>query len=416
MLNLFAIAVLACLECQDPRDASTSIDAPARSVNDITSKLRQELARLEVDHASDFFAALAKPHRPGNTIGVSGERAKLVRRLDELVRDVMKAWVLRALEKGPSPNLLDQFDRTTARIVGHAEAIALEAILTPRQAEHWEKVARRPRIPALAGRYSLPMSQHGGERTPETRGDFDKAIRTESGYLTWSRRVPASVLFSLMHNDEATQGVKPQQMDLLRQIDQLACDVQSCWLLACLDKEPIPEELLEEPPTIAMMDRLSDRGKRVRASIVAHSEMIWLEAVLTSDQCEQWKRRLWAKRGVFALVDPEVASMLHLSKTQRDQIASRLEARAVVRSDAISGVARGQLKVPDAFRPGPFTPDEQRAIFQKLKESAGQVLDVYDQCIWEVLSTAQAHDLAQLIGKPAPIRPNAGTKKSKRSG
>ena len=115
----------------------------------------------------------------------------------------------------------------------------------------------------------------------------------------------------------------------MRRLEKLVRHVLEAWLLRGVEENPVPLELENDPPTPAMEERLSERGKRLQASIVAHAEEIALTAVLTPDQVALSKRRMWTRLGVAHLLEPELGAVLHLSRSQRDEIASRLEARAV---------------------------------------------------------------------------------------
>ena len=138
--------------------------------------------------------------------------------------------------------------------------------------------------------------------------------------------------------------------------------------------------------------RLSDQGRLLLASIVAHAEEIALEAVLTSKETEPAKRELWRRRGLHALLDPELAARLRLSRTQRAEFADALKERVevyhqLVRSDVVSSKSENAAVV-DALR-------------QRRKDEIGRRIAEWDQPIWEILTPSQLQALARLLNKPA---------------
>ncbi len=183
---------------------------------------------------------------------------------------------------------------------------------------------------------------------------------------------------------------------MLEQLDSLARDARRYWLVR--DVEPLPKRgndpagVRELPPTPAMDFRLSDRGRRVSASIVAHAEEMALDAVLTPEQAEQVKVEVWRRRGVHALLDPELAARLHLSRTQRDELTARLSARVEVYHRLVRTVG--------IFIRGRTPPEEIANLEQRGKNELAQKVSELDQPIWDVLQPAQLRFLARLLNKP----------------
>ncbi len=191
-------------------------------------------------------------------------------------------------------------------------------------------------------------------------------------------------------------GLTPEQVGVLEQLDSLARDARRYWLVR--DVEPLPKRgndpagVRELPPTPAMDFRLSDRGRRVSASIVAHAEEMALDAVLTPEQAEQVKVEVWRRRGVHALLDPELAARLHLSRTQRDELTARLSARVEVYHRLVRTVG--------IFIRGRTPPEEIANLEQRGKNELAQKVSELDQPIWDVLQPAQLRFLARLLNKP----------------
>ncbi len=78
-------------------------------------------------------------------------------------------------------------------------------------------------------------------------------------------------------------GVDRKQIDLVRRLEKVSREIIKDWLLRGLDANPTPL-----PAVLA--ERLSERGDRLRARLVAHAEAIVLEGILTEDQALRWRR------------------------------------------------------------------------------------------------------------------------------
>ena len=161
MLCQLILVVMTCTAGPDPQELPRSAQVQPRSAAIVASEIRAAIERLETGHASDFFADLAR-RSTEDPLGLSVSQAELVRQLDELVRESLRAWLLSGLDKQPptGPEELSQrLGETGARlrraVIAHAEAIALEGILTPRQAKRYRALLTKPGMPPLRGRYLL---------------------------------------------------------------------------------------------------------------------------------------------------------------------------------------------------------------------------------------------------------------------
>ncbi|MHB1559384.1 MAG: hypothetical protein ACYC61_18190 [Isosphaeraceae bacterium] len=167
-------------------------------------------------------------------------------------------------------------------------------------------------------------------------------------------------------------------------------------------RDPDPEGIRELPPTPAMELRLSDRGKLIREGIAYHAEEIALAAVLTPEQAEAAKRELWRRRGIHALLDPELAGRLRLTKRQSTELADALKGRMEVYHKIVrSGVVSTKVGPPELFA----------ALNQQRKDEIAQKVAALDQPIWEILNPSQLRALANLLNKPVagyePRKPKA---------
>ncbi len=206
-------------------------------------------------------------------------------------------------------------------------------------------------------------------------------------------------------------------MELLERVDLLAQKVRKYWWLRHVEippapRRPDPRGIRDSPPTPAMEFRLSDQGRLVRASIAAHAEEIALEAVLTPEAAELAKRELWRSRGLHALLDPELAARLRLTRSQRTELADALKARIEV----YHNVVRTHPPLPPVASP----PDVVEAFEQRRKEELAKKVDDLDQPIWEILNPSQLRALAGLLNKPVagyePAKPKAKPRLKGREG
>jgi hypothetical protein len=406
-------AALACLAGARPQDRPPRETLPV----ELVSKLRAEAARLEPEYVFDSFAALAKPD-PGGPLSLSPEQAELVRRLDGTARAVLRAWLLRGLDQKPTPPAAELVDRLAGHgakvreaVIAHAEAIARETILNPAQARNWGR-AGAAIVGPLPGRYpELPLAS---DKPPETAADYDLVVRSRASKLNDST-FPASELFGIIiRNGSGPLGLSAEQLALTRRLDELARSVCRACLLRGIGETPPKGNV---PPTHDLLDRLSQRGQRLRASAVAHAELLALGAVLDPDQAERARRLLWRERGVEALLDPELAARLRLSREQREQVIERL----VNRREQLDEINVAALRFThstetEATQGGldqaKIAAQVERQAHQELKLAAAEV----DFIFLDILTPTQFRAVFRLLDKPAPSRPSTKAKKSRRHG
>ena len=411
MLLSLTLTSAVCMAGLDPKETPRAGGASPRPDTQVVSTRRTAVPHADAGHASDFFAALARRDAAAGSICLSSDQSQLAGRLDQLTREVLRAWQIRSADQEPFRSSPESIERFRRGVVAHAEAIVLEAVLTSAQAKHWRGAATQPRIPQLAGRYSLIQESQSDVLPPETLGEFDQVIRGEGNALKPGRGIVASDLFSVALESDSLEkvGLSAPELVLVRQLDEVAREVQSEWLLRCLQKKQplqnVAPTVWESPPTPGMIERLSERGRRLRASIVAHTEAILLDAVLTHEHAESLKRGLWVRKGVRALMDPELAALLHLSRSQREEIASRLEDRALLFSHEWSSLGHDRMKIAERYNDGQITEAQWKALDKQTEQGFYQQMSGYDRSIWELLRPSQTRELARLLGKPAPSSP-----------
>jgi hypothetical protein len=313
-------------------------------------------------------------------------------------------------------------------------------VLIPKQARQWSDRASQPRIPPLTGRYSIILIDYPDAHFPtaNTRPQYYKTIHNEQfelrasdlfgvllgyGRPVRSRREPPKQAGAAPHaggmpsGPRPFPGLKPQEVELLERVDLLAQKVRKYWWLRDVEippapRKPDPQGIRDLPPTPAMELRLSDRGRLFRASIAAHAEEIAMEAVLTPEESELAKLELWRSRGPHALLDPELAARLRLTRRQRSELADALKARI----EAYHNLVR----TLDPLPPVGSRPAVVEAFERQQKDGMAKRVDALDQPTWEILNPSQLRALAGLLNKPVagydPTKPKAKPRLQGREG
>ena len=198
---------------------------------------------------------------------LSPEQTELTRRLDDTARSLVRAWLLRSLDRNPAPSAEELAERLGERgarllrtVVGHAEAIVLEAVLAPVQVRRVRSGARLTAAKPMSGRYGM-LPSPTFDHPPQTAAEFDWRVRSLAGSLK-DRHDRASMLFRIITTPERVSlGLAADQLATTRQLDDLARAVCSGWLLRGLADTP-PND--GEPPTADLADRFLERGTSLR--------------------------------------------------------------------------------------------------------------------------------------------------------
>jgi hypothetical protein len=410
------------------------------AATEIVAQLRAEANQLRTGHASHFFDALIEAIESGDRKAISDQlppmlknyrdvkdnplRAPaLVQQADREARAVLGFHVKQALAPGAKSPDLEEWKRLKARVIAHAEAIVLEGVLRPNEVRHWKPQASKPLAPQLAGRNSIIPIDYPDGRIPleNTREAFCRSI-----YSWQFNENRSSDLFAVLlgyrslspvppprppAHETPFPGLAPDQVRVLEDVDLLARNVRRYWLVRDVEAPPRrdndPDEVGKLPPTPAMEFRLSDAGLRVRASIVAHAEEMAFVIVLEPDQFEKAKVELWRRRGVHALLDPELAARLPLSRAQRNELAEALSNRVEVYHRELRNVV---FNIPYATAPV----NEILRLERQLKEEMAQKIADLDQPIWELLKPSQLRSLAGLLDRPVAGYAPPSTKPSRK--
>ncbi len=334
--------------------------------------LRAEASRFNPTKSSKLLGDLGNSDVT-KRLALSGEQVELARRLIELTRDIIRAWLLRDLEAVPPPpvtvlaeRLSDRGVRLRARLVAHAESLALEGILDREQARPWRLGTHQRAGPLLPGRLPLwpPPVVTGNEPAAELAEELRALAR---------RNQQAGFVFSLLLGTATwspRMELPNEQRAMVRRVNNLAAAIKAAWLKRGLDQEPMPKWSV-----------LADRyvsSARVLDSMDAHAEAIVLDGVLTPEQSDRLLAIIWRLRGLNALLDPQFATRLRLSAAQREELQDLLYNRMMLQNEF---GARDRIS-------------EQEAT------------------IWSVLNVCQARELERMLGQRTQSPPSAKAKKS----
>jgi hypothetical protein len=367
------------------------------------AKLRAEAAGLDARHSSELFEFLADRDRRG-PLEVSDEQLELVDRLDHTVRQDMRVWLLRGLDEQPPLPPAELNERYAQRwggvrknAVAHAEAIVLEGILTPAQARKVKSSVRVSAAGPLSPRYCRLPKATAGE--PQSAVEFYGRLRSLAVVLNRSGSQASSLFRIITADQDGPPDVTPEQIRLARELSDVASAVCGGRLVRGLPAKPArgDDSRIEE-----LSSRLSE-GLRVYDSIVAHAEQITLETVLTPKQAEWSKRRLWQGLGLKALLDPEMASILKLSKSQREELVARFASanRTIDEANSAASVLRNSARVARSKQRPDSELKEARA--RRAEDELNAAVSQLEASVMEVLRTSQARALVKLIARPAPV-------------
>ena len=164
-----------------------------------------------------------------------------------------------------------------------------------------------------------------------------------------------------------------------------------------------PDQFLgSQPAGPSLVEPLFGSGRKVRASLVAHAEMIALAGVLEPEQAEAAKRKLWASLELPSLLDTEVQDRLHLSGTQRREVFDRLTERSRVRHLAVGATIHEENALTRDNSPNRA---EKAAAIAETREASEMWMKESDREVLATLSRAQIRALGEILGKTssAPV-------------
>ena len=173
IMTCAVVSIVGCLACQAPQEKPTQA-TETQTVAQLSPALRIEAGRLNTLPVSPLFAALGERKGDASAVGLTKEQLELILEMDATTRKTLRHWLVRSRENGLPPLKAEDFEHAKAFVVGHMEAILLECVLTPPQAEKWRRLAGKPIIPPREGRYSM---------IPEVFPPDEPYAETRRGYL-----------------------------------------------------------------------------------------------------------------------------------------------------------------------------------------------------------------------------------------
>ncbi|MHC5539470.1 hypothetical protein ACYOEI_14730 [Singulisphaera rosea] len=385
----------------------------SRSLSSVTSKLRAEAKKTTEAELSKLFTWLEDVKNQEH-IGLSKSQVELIRQFKTLTRDIIRAWLLRDLDAKTAPaasileeRLSERGVRLRARLAAHAEAIVLEGILTPRQAERSRRATSRKAEPLLFGHYGLqPMPVDLSERTLTElvdelrvmgtewgragqfievvlgRADFREAFPGGIEHLDPIRRILARKYMPKVELLEA-------QRVLAERIDTLTLSVLRAWATRDLDQTPLP-------PRAILAERLA-WTERFRDSLFTHAEAITLLGILTQSQADRGLSVIWEGLGPRALFDPSLVSRLRITKSQQEYALHLLDEREAVLREIM-----GQTKY---FRIlSDSNPEFQKQVHQNEAAFHVKEKEMGDLIIMEALTRTQLRAFQRIMGATSSAR------------
>jgi hypothetical protein len=248
-------------------------------------------------------------------------------------------------------------------------------------------------------------------------------IQAEIGHQAEATYQPSELYKIFLGEGESRAlGLSQDQTQLIRRLDKLTRDIVSAWLARALDGRPTREQWEEQTPR-KMQDRLSEDGRTLRISLILRSEALALEGVLDPEQGMGSKRYLWSRSGlkladadmggsreIIALLDPEVAAAIGLSKSQREDVAARIDDLKILSQSLNNQVAEGIVEGGDAYILGRLTQLQYTAARDALTSAARVQIRQAEGAVWEVLRPQQLRAFRRLVTNPtgqkekAPVR------------
>jgi hypothetical protein len=401
------------------QDSRKSASQPQGQPSAVVARLRDEAAKVGTGKFSELFWALSE-RKIRAELGLSAQQDDLVGRLEKLTRDVIKAWLLRDLDATPPPppdvlaaRLSPRGDRVRASIIAHAEAMAIEGVLTSRQGRICREATGQKATRPLGRRFGRPtiyvpdeklgtdelaelLRGRGVGRAGRVFGEILGGPRLRE-FLDPKTGLVPPLLVPYARPCMPAVNLARDEADAANRLDSLTVDIFDAWLTRDLEKTP--------PPAQAELRQRLIEHPRLMDSIFGHAEVIALEGILTPDDAELCLKAVWRKAGMEALGDAALASRLRLSKSQREEIAFLLENKSQVYDRQFE--AQIPLIAPS------FTNPEAKALSAQIAADGRDQMNQVDEIIWDTLTPTQFRVLGQIMSDKTQQAPRAASARKK---
>ncbi len=378
------------------------------SADDLVARIQAEATRLTKGPISDVFAALTGDVGTA-PLRLTKKQVEFSRRLDEIVKAVLKSRLLRGLNSEPRPpadelaaRLDDSGKRDRQAVIAHADAMVLEGILRSDQARVLRNEIRRKPTPMIPGRYRF--TRNPSSAVIHSVGELKAAVKEVQNLYTgaggMSSHLFRAAIIQIVAADKPTKEqiqlgknlkLSRDELDLATRLNRLNCEI----LVYSLSQQFARSEA--QLPDDGAADWF-DARIRLADSFVAHAESLLLRAILSPSQAEALLACHWRTFGPVALTDPDLASLLHLARSQRDMLVEQMNERRIIYEETVahlSGLMEFQGQ-KDRFG---------RDIGLLAAEEKARTSSEADWLVWSVLTPAQLRKLDQIIGtsdrKPA---------------
>lgn len=412
-MPMITVAIL----CLGPLAANSSAQqagprrmTPGESLGALKARVAEEAGHIDRVEVSPLFGAIIAPPADAEFLP-RDDQVQLCRDLEILARDVVRAWLLQAVD-ADSPLRVEEIEgrlgdrgRMLREVIfAQAEAIVLQGILTPDQVQLWhEKSKTQP-----SARPNLSRNVKPGPPPPrsETIETLSQRLRVTAASLGRGGRVFPYTLGSLGFDqtypnfdalDPAEQSelmkgrsspimtASPKQTALLRRLDDLTRRIIALWLTRGLDDRPPPSRVI-----------LAERWRNFSPTaedLYARADVFAAQGILSSEQVDRMMGDLWRQAGTVALLDPILASRLNLTRAQREQIGKMISTKTREIRRLGAAIARAQ----------PVTDDNPESIAIRIAQDQEIETnkDQADGMIWDVLTPSQLKVMKRLVAPAA---------------
>jgi hypothetical protein len=380
---------------QLPERPNAPVPAPGADSRDV---LKREAAKFSPRDSSRLLADLADVE-VAKRLAFSPEQRELLVSVEELTRDIYRAWLLRDLDADPRPSAtelagrLAHREQVRSRLLGHVDAIVLEGVLSPEQARRWRLTAHQRAAPLLRSRLPNLVPTVTGD---ESRDELVANLRL----LAKCRQQAGCLFFAIIPVPNRPGVVLPEaQQTLVKRVDHVAATVIRKWMTRELDGERKASWSV-----LANRYRLS---ARVADSLGAHAEAIVLEVVLRPEETDRALAHMWSMMQLSALLDPQFAAKLRLSASQRRELEHLVPDRT-----GYNGELSKLGDIGLVIEKMPRGPDRE----DLLQRASAEYLSDLEAGIWGVLNASQARELERILDIKPQAVPRAKQKKRTRPG